>query len=294
MVLYADIYLAVNLVMNFLILLAVVRATGYRAALWRLAVAALFGAAYSLGQFYSPWERLYGAPGKLLATLLLTAIASWPLKAAAYLRFTLLFLFFGFLVAGAGLGLAGFLTFSPNRLLPWWLLVLAVTMVFALGRGGWIYLGDRNRERSFLLDLGISFAGREVRMRALVDTGNRLREPFFGKPVVIVSGQQVWGVLPREITAAMDPGGRFQDGIELADLSQAFAQSPWADRFRAIPFAGINDRGILGGFKPDQIRVYGRKGVRLVHGVVAIANGADFAGDGWEALVSPDFLRSSS
>lgn len=289
-ILYADIYLVVNWVMNFLLLLATLWATGVRRPLWRVGLAALFGAFYALGQFYPAFSRYYGPGGKLLATLLLTAGVVYPLAPANYFRFTLLFLLSSFLVAGAGLGLV---TLMPGNSLaprPWWWLLAALVLVFSLGRWGWLFLVDRHRQKSFILDLGISFAGREVRLKALLDTGHRLREPLTGRPVVIIGEKGFWELMPPEIAHLLEPAFRRHGHLDLEDLAGAFARSPWAERFRLIPFSGIANQGVLGGLKPDAIKVYREQGYQIVPGIVALAKEKDFAGEEWEALVSPDFL----
>lgn len=89
-------------------------------------------------------------------------------------------------------------------------------------------------QRACIRTLRVEFLGKTVFAEALLDTGNRLREPFSGLPV-IVAGSTLGRALglPKE----------FPDDLP--------------DGFRYVPYAGVGGEGLLPCFFPDSLLVDG-------------------------------------
>ena len=72
-------------------------------------------------------------------------------------------------------------------------------------RGEFSHRGKRGE----LMPLTLTRKGRSVTLLALQDTGNTLRDPLTGRPVVVVEGEKIWELLPElshmERTALSDP-----------------------------------------------------------------------------------------
>lgn len=65
---------------------------------------------------------------------------------------------------------------------------LGITLVsFWLLSGGMHFLFRFRSKRENLLEVTLAFHGKKIRVRALRDTGNQLRDPVFGKPVSIIT-----------------------------------------------------------------------------------------------------------
>lgn len=117
----------------------------------------------------------------------------------------------------------------------------------------------------------IDFCGKKKKINCLVDTGNFLREGITGLPVVIVDRFSVSGFLD------VDDSGKI-----LFDKN-----SPLQTRFRMIPYRSADgQRGMMNGFRPDGFEVAGKKYKVVVavsknrmdtdgryHGIVPVLNG---------------------
>ena len=98
-------------------------------------------------------------------------------------------------------------------------------------------------------DILLLVNGKTIQFSALVDSGNLVRDPLSGCPVIITSSQ----VLGESITKEM--------------LCISYACSENADlisqktnvKVRIIPHKTVNGEGILYGFIPDQIKVNGKE-----------------------------------
>ena len=74
------------------------------------------------------------------------------------------------------------------------------------------------------MELIVENAGGSARLHAIVDTGNRLHEPFSGQPVLIAEARALQGILPER-------------------------------GFRAVRYASVGGGGLLRCFRPDGIYI---------------------------------------
>ncbi|QIB69897.1 sigma-E processing peptidase SpoIIGA [Aminipila butyrica] len=137
-----------------------------------------------------------------------------------------------------------------------WLLVLAFSRVMAV---------KQLRERIFT-EVIIEIGGHQLVHRALIDSGNFLREPLSGKAVVVIS---------KGAAAQLKQ-------LEDADLSR---------RYCLIPYNSIGvSHGLLEGYRVDNARVEGRN----LGSVVVAVYDREFCRLGeeetYEILLSKDFL----
>ena len=130
--------------------------------------------------------------------------------------------------------------------------------------------GSRERE---ILEVELRFLGRSARFRALVDTGNSLRDPLTDEAVMVVAPAALRGVFG-ELEAV------FSLGEPTEILSAAAGLDALRGRLRLIPFSAVNTRGLLVAFRPDAIRIGGEERRDLL---VALSPSA--SGVGHEALL---------
>lgn len=95
----------------------------------------------------------------------------------------------------------------------------------------------RQRFISWEVTVLIALRGRTVHFRALIDTGNRLREPISGLPVLIAESSLLDGL--------------FSDGVRADQLS-----------CRRVAFGALNGSGTVRCFHPDTVLI--RRGDRLL------------------------------
>ena len=106
--------------------------------------------------------------------------------------------------------------------------------------------------------------GIKSELTLLCDSGNLLRDPFFKKPVLIISAECADGKLPRQI-------------IEAACATDKVAELPhkFAHRIRLIPASSLMGNGMLLGFVPEKLLI----DEHPIDAVVAIdASNRDFGG----------------
>ncbi len=180
--LYIDVLFLENLLLDYLLLTITARLMKLAPGVIRRSVSAALGSLlFCLACVFLP---RCPAPVFLLLHAAAAAVMAWSglgirdlrsLGKALILLYLCSFLLggiFGWLQRVLRLPVYPFLGLS---LISCWLLSLGMSWLMRF-----------RRERQHLYPVTISFRGRSVRTRGLIDTGNALRDPVFGKPVSVL------------------------------------------------------------------------------------------------------------
>lgn len=216
-------YFAINFCMNFLSMGIIARSLG-RARLRRIALCATAGAVYAtLAQL--PALRFLDSPAAILPlSIALSAAAMPPQSVRAAVR-------------GALSLLAGGVFLGGVQLLIMRMFTDASALVFLLGAlvgaGALAAVASIRRKKLVTWEVRVflTACGGEARFEALVDTGNRLREPVSGLPVLICEQSVLRDVLPKGYAAT--PSANAPPG------------------FRHVSYGALGSSGTLACFRPE-------------------------------------------
>ena len=92
---------------------------------------------------------------------------------------------------------------------------------------------------------------KEIKTNALIDTGNMLKEPITGTPVIIVEKVLLYDCMPKEILNNLEEiiGGDFEK-------IPKHIQTKYISKLKLIPFSSLGkENGILLGIKPEEVVV---------------------------------------
>lgn len=219
-------YLLINLAMN-LLLIAICARAQRQVRVKPIVFAAAFGALYAWAMYLPVYQVLRTLPMRLGLSVALAAIALDAETPVRLLKSALLLIGCTALMGGvATLALQAF----PG-------LPLAALSVGALGGAGFLLYGMHVRARrveQWEVQLILRTRHGQVRLSALVDTGNRLHEPISGLPVVIVEEKRVRQLFP--------PG---------FEATKALEQLP--PGFRMVGYGALGGQGRLVCFRPDEV-----------------------------------------
>lgn len=243
MVIYVDVLLTVNWVIDFLLLRAEAHLLCLSIGRWRLPLAAAVGAVSSLTVLLPPLPTaaVWGIQLAVAAAMTGVAFGFLSPKQAA-VRVTVLFA----LSAGvAGVATAVWWWLAPQavqvingavywNVSPLWL-ILSVAAAYGLMRVyGWAVSRHRRSVAVYYRVLAVC-GGKQVVFRALLDTGNRLSEPFSGAPVVVAAYE---AVAPLVTPAWNRPMPSLPCGA------------------RMVPYEAVGHSGILPAFRPERLVVW--------------------------------------
>ena len=77
--------------------------------------------------------------------------------------------------------------------------ILSAIVTFILIIGVFKIVKSKISKKDMFKDIKINIEGKEVQVKAMVDTGNMLKEPISGKPVIVVEHTLLYDILPKEI-----------------------------------------------------------------------------------------------
>lgn len=171
---YLDLVMVLNFLVDFLLLLGTNRLSGFPAGAWRCAGAALVGAVYS-GACLLPGFRFLGNLLWRGVSLSLMGVVAFGWDVSALKR-SGVFLLLSMAMGGIALSL------GRGDLLS---LILCALVCFLLS---WVSFGGQVGGREYV-PLKIAYEGRSASLVALKDTGNTLKDPVTGEPVLVISAE---------------------------------------------------------------------------------------------------------
>ncbi len=272
-VIYADSLFAVNFSMDFLALYISAKLMHMKIRPLRLAGGAAFGALFALvtliAEYYVPNEifTFIMIFGTVTCALVMSAIAFGGHIIGTAITYgavnvglggimTAIYSIIGRLAVSAGEMPKGNASASPIAFIIISLISGAVSLLYGK-------LKDTASEKQQVCAC-IGAFGKECTLTLLCDSGNLLRDPFSGKPVVIVSAAVMEGVLPSRIILALE------NSEHISQLTDDIKK-----RIRMIPASSATGSGVLFGFIPDYISIDGRK----IDAITAITpQAADYGG----------------
>ena len=206
---YVDLYFLVNFSMDLLCLTVTATLLHRRAKRWRVILAAFVGGGYAVATLLLGIDGVIGFLLDLLAASAMAAM-SFATRRQSPLRI--------FQCAGVQMlvsmilgGVMTALYSMLNRLhLPFelleedglsvWVFALVSAVAGVATVKGGSFLGLSRKTKSVILE--VRLFGKEVKLSAMVDSGNLLCDPVSGKSVIVADVERLAHVLPKELLVA--------------------------------------------------------------------------------------------
>ncbi len=298
MVLYMDVLLLENLVINYLILYVTAKFSRVRVSSLRLFIGAAVGALYVAFIIVQPGMKIYYTTlAKILLSFFIVAITFSPRKVLPFLKTLVIFYISTFIFAGAVLAFLFFnqqggfvrngIVYVPgySRWFSVFLGIVTVGIIINIFRE---VIQSRISKDKLLIPVKIAFDNRMIDLSALVDTGNSLKDPLTNMPVMVVEFKALEELLPAEIKSIFENSKE----NDLSSVTATISKSKWFSRFRLIPFSSLGkENGMLIGFKPDFIEVGEEEEKRDIKNViVGIYNRTLSRNEQYKALLGPELV----
>ncbi len=251
MVVYLDVVMGLNFTVDLLLLMASERLVGFPCRFWRKAAAAALGAVYA-GLCALPGFSFLGNGLWRLVSLVGMSVIAYGWNKGA-LRRGCVFVFLSLALGGAALGM------GRKGVLPLVAGALGILVLCCLGFRGKI-------GGSLYVPVELTYGSRQIRLTALQDTGNTLRDPVTGKPVLVVGADVAAKLL----------------GFTRQQLQDPVALLPQVEGARLIPYQTVGKAGgLLLAIRIPAIKIGGWKG----SGLVAFAPEGLGAREDYQALI---------
>ncbi len=234
---YLDLVILLNFVVNFLLLLGTNRLCGYPSALGRLALAAAVGGLYGGACLLPGLSRFLGNMLWRIVALSIVSVTAFGFSKET-MRKTVIFVLLSMALGGITVGLGQGSVWSLIAAAAGICLMCAVGFREKLGAAAYI-------------PLELNYRDVKLKLTAMQDTGNTLRDPITGDYVIIISAD-----------AAIKLTGLTKSQLE--DPISAMG-SAGVNGLRLIPYKSLGQsQGMLLALRIPYVRIGSWKGSRLV------------------------------
>ena len=272
MTIYIDIVLIENLLMNYIILFATGVILKINIKHGRLLVASLIGAIYTIIAYISNLRIYSNFFLKLILSLVIIYIAFNPKNVKKLCKFTLIFYLTSFVFGGAAFALIYIV--KPQEILKSNGLVLntnslkvifvSAVIAFAICIIGFKIVKNKITAKDMYCSIQIKLNQKEIETKAMIDTGNFLKEPITNTPVIVVEHTLLYDCMPKEILNHVE-------NILGGDLSQIpqNMKEEYMPRLKVIPFSSLGKQnGMLLGIKAEEVVIKNEEESKIKDNVI--------------------------
>ncbi len=281
-IIYVDILVIVNLFVNYFLLLATAKFFCIKWKTSRLILGEILGGIYSLYILAPELPWFISSVIKLFMSVTIIAATFGIKKPTQFFKILIYFYSVNFLFSG--IMMAVWCWFKPNgmqvnngvvyfNISPVILIIstiISYIIIEAINK-----IVNKRRLDHKIINLKIKFRTNQISITAKIDTGNFLKEPFSGLPVIVARETSVKPLLPVNTYEQIKDysADKFTDILNL--------------KIRMIPFKTISEESVLPAFKPDCIKINESEVQKEVY--IALCEDK-FMPQNAEALINPEIL----
>lgn len=269
---YVDIIFLENIIMNMAILYATSILLKEKARFFRIVIASAIGSIYVIISYISNLKIYSSIILKIILSVIIVYVAFNATKAKLLLKQTLIFYLTSFVFGGVALYLIYFIKPEEITMIngnfsgtyPIKVIFLGAVVAISIIMISIKIIKTKITKKDMFYDITIKLEGREVKTKAMVDTGNLLKEPITNTPVVIVEYSILYDILPKEILNNLDEilGG------DLKKIPKEIREQ-YLTKLKFIPFSSLGKQnGMLIGIKAEELEIKNENEVQKINKVI--------------------------
>lgn len=272
MTVYIDIIFLENLIINYIILYATGIISKAKIKQLRIILSSIIGATYSIMNYIVNIQIYSSVLLKILLSILMIYVAYKPQNFKLLGKKIILFYLVSFVFAGAALGII-YMVNSHNITIQNGILVgsytiktifIGVIIAFFIIIVGFNIIKTKISKKDLICNIKVDINGKSIKTKAMIDTGNFLKEPITNTPVVVLEHTLLYDVIPKQILNNMDKilGG------DLKDIPEEI-QSQYISKLKVIPFSTLGKQnGMLLGIKSDKLVIENEESNKVIDKVI--------------------------
>lgn len=259
MTIYIDVVFLENLVMNSIILVASGIILKKKMKWIRIILASSLGAIYTIIGYISVLEIYSNLILKVILSILIIYIAFNPQTVKQLWKDLLIFYLTSFVFGGVAFALI--YVVKPQDILmknglflgtyPLKTVLLAAIVAFIIIIAAFAIVKTKFSKKDMFCDVEVELNNKKIKTRAMIDTGNLLKEPITNTPVIVLEHTLLYECVPKEILDNLESilGG------ELVKIPEE-VRNEHISKLKLIPFASLGKQnGMLVGIKADSLKI---------------------------------------
>ena len=256
---YIDVIFLENLIMNSIILYATAIILKIKPSTIRVIISSIIGSIYAILGYITEIHIYTSVILKVILAVIMVYVAFKPQSVKKMWKQVAIFYLTSFIFGGVTLYLIYYI--KPQEILIkngiyvgeyiLKVIMLGAIAAFIIIKISLKIIKTKIEPKDMYCKIKLKIDGKMIETKAIIDTGNKAKEPITNTPVVIVESTLLENVLPRQILNNLEK-------ILCGDLSQISEeiQEKYISKFKCIPFSSLGKQnGMLLGIRADEIEV---------------------------------------
>lgn len=272
MTVYIDVVFLENLILNVIILYATSLIAKMNLKIIRTLISASIGSIYAIMYYIFQIGLYSNIIFKFILSVIMIYVAFNPKEFKTLLKVLILFYLTSFVFGGASLSVIYLVNaqriniqngmiigkYTMNTILTG-IIIAFIVIVIAFK-----IIKSKISKNDLFCDIRFKINNKEIKTKAMLDTGNLLKEPITNIPVVVAEHKLLYDVIPNEILDNIENilGG------DLENISDE-VKNDYISKLKVIPFTSLGKQnGILLGIKADELIVEEMNGEKKIDKVI--------------------------
>ena len=295
MTIYLDIVFLENLCMNYIILFAtgIINKTNINRL--RILLSSLLGSVYAIISFVTNLQIYTGITIKILLSIAMINIAFKPNTVRKCFKEIIIFYLTSFAFGGCAFFLLYYI--RPQDILtkngiyigsyPIKIALLGGVVGFIIVNLAFKLIKGKMSKKDMFCDITISLDGKKAKAKAMIDSGNLLKDPISKSPVVVVEKKIIKRIISETI---------LDEIFNILNGKDVNLDDSYMSRVRMLPFASLGKQnGMLIGLKPDSISIIYDDEQKEIKDVIVGIYDKTFTKNGpYTALIGVDLIQNRS
>lgn len=297
MTVYLDIVFFENVLMNYIIIFAtgvVVKETFGKI---RILISSIIGAIYTIIMYLNIIPIYSNFIMKLILSIAIVYIAFKPKSFRKLIKNLTIFYLVSFVFGGCVFALMYFIQPQLAQIkngvfvgaYPLKVALIGGIISFIIIQISFKIVKTKLNKKDMIHQMEIIINQKTIKINSLLDTGNLLKEPITGMPVIVVEHTSLNSVLPTEILNNTEKilGGDTDELMKNEELNKIIS------RFRMIPFSSLGKQnGLLLGIKADSVNIEIDEKIQKINNVIIGIYDKSFTKNGaYSAIFGLDMLE---
>ena len=260
MTVYLDIIFVENILMNYIILFAtlIILKVKNKGQQIRLFASSVIGSSYAIIVYLNIIPIYSNIITKIILSIVMIYVAFNPQNVKQLLKQLLIFYLISFVFGGCAFALIYFI--KPERVkmnngvfvgtYPIKVTLIAGIIAFIITQIAFKINKIRLDSKNTFINIKIYYEEKILEVKALLDSGNMLKDPISGMPVIIIEKEILHKIIPEEILNYIE---NIVGGEEQKEKTEV---KKYLSKIRMVPFMSIGkENGMLVGIRINKVKI---------------------------------------
>ena len=297
MTVYLDVVFVENVLMNYIIVFATGIVLKMDCKKWRILSGSVIGAVYTVVMYLNIIPIYSSFIMKIVLSVVIVYVSFKPKSAKKLVKDLVIFYLVSFVFGGCVFALMYFLKPQMAQIrngvyvgaYPIKVALIGGLVAFIVLQTSFKLVKTKLNKKDMVFEVQIFINEKSIIIKALLDTGNLLKDPITGFPVIVVEHRSLYTVLPEKVLNNLDKilGGDIEELAKDEEFSKTIS------RFRMIPFSSLGKQnGLLLGIKTDRVNIISDEKIDNVKNAIIGIYDKSFTKNGaYTAIFGMDMLE---